>query len=237
MSILDVRGLKSGYGNIGVLFGIDFTVEKGEMVSVLGANGAGKTTLMRTIAGVLPPSAGELWFNGENINKLRADQRTKAGMNYVPQDKNIFADLTVHENLDMGAFFIKDPQAKIEEIYGYFPILKARSRQYAGTLSGGERQMLAVGCALLTSPQLLILDEPSGGLSPQVTHQLIEHIHAINRTGVAIIWVVEENPLEVLAHADRVYLMANGLVAKTSTGRELLDDKDFDRLFLGQQQK
>lgn len=234
MSLLEVNGVKSGYEKIGVLFGIDFRIEEGEMVSVMGANGAGKTTLMRTIAGVLPASSGEIRFQGKEITKLRADLRTKAGMNYVPQEKNVFADLTVQENLDMGAFFIKDPQAKIKGIYDQFPILADRSKQYAGTLSGGERQMLAVGCALLTSPKLLILDEPSGGLSPQVTHQLIEHIHAINQKGVAIIWVVEENPREVLNYADRVYLMANGLVSKTCTGREMLDEKDFDKLFLGQ---
>ena len=234
MSLLDVKGVKSGYEKIGVLFGLDFQVEEGEMVSVMGANGAGKTTLMRTIAGVLPASAGEIRFKGQDITRLRTDLRTKAGMNYVPQEKNVFADLTVQENLDMGAFFVKDAQERIKEIYAFFPILAERSRQYAGTLSGGERQMLAVGCALLTSPQLLILDEPSGGLSPQVTHQLIENIHAINQRGVAIVWVVEENPREVLGYADRVYLMANGLVSKTCTGSEMLAEKDFDKLFLGQ---
>ena len=234
MSLLEVKGVKSGYGKIGVLFGIDLTVEKGEMVSVLGANGAGKTTLMRTISGVLPVAEGEIWFNGENISKLRPDLRTKNGLNYVPQEGNVFPDLTVKENLDMGAFLVKDPKAGIEKVYHYFPILKKRSKQFAGTLSGGERQMLAVGCALLTDPQLLILDEPSSGLSPQATWGLIQNIYAINRDGTSIIWVVEENPREVLEHAKRVYLMANGLVTKTGTGQEFLDDPDFDKLFLGQ---
>lgn len=234
MNLLEVKGLKSGYGKVSVLFGIDIYIEKGEMISILGSNGAGKTTLMRTIVGVTPATEGEIKFNGESIRHLRPDQITGKGINYVPQERNVFPDLTVQENLEMGAFLIHDPKDRIEKIYLQFPILKERSKQYAGTLSGGERQMLAVGCALLTDPELLILDEPSGGLSPQATQALVNQIVEINESGTSIIWVVEENPRQVLQHTKRVYMMANGLVVKSGSANEFLDDPNFDRLFLGQ---
>ncbi|MCX7614942.1 MAG: ABC transporter ATP-binding protein [Clostridiales bacterium] len=234
MSLLEVKGVKSGYGKVSVLFGIDLYVEKGEMISILGSNGAGKTTLMRTISGVTPAAEGEIRFNGDSIRNLRPDQITEKGINYVPQEKNVFPDLTVQENLDMGAFLVDDPKDRIDKVYEQFPILKERSKQYAGTLSGGERQMLAVGCALLTNPELLILDEPSGGLSPQATQALVDKIVSINEGGTSIIWVVEENPRQVLQHTKRVYMMANGQIVKTGYAQEFLDDPDFDRLFLGQ---
>ncbi len=234
MSLLVVKGVESGYMKVPVLHGIDLEIKDGEIVTVLGANGAGKTTLMRTIFGVLPLSSGEVWFKGENVSYLDASVMNNKGLNYVPQEGNIFPDLTVKENLEMGGFILKNLDDKLEEIYQRFPVLKERSKQYAGTLSGGERQMLAVACALITEPDLLILDEPTTGLSPQATSAMIEKIYEINAGGTSILWVVEENPREILSHAQRTYLLSGGVVTKTGTGQEFLEDENFDKLFLGQ---
>jgi len=234
MSLLAVNKLCSGYDKLEVLHEVNLSVQEGEVVSVIGANGAGKSTLMHAIAGVLPVQKGEIHFKNERMNNVPTYVRIEKGLGYVPQDANIFPDLTVQENLEMGGFIVSDIEQKMEEVYSYFPKLKERSNQYGSTLSGGERQMLAIGSALLTSPELLILDEPISGLSPQATQSLIESITRINQSGCSLLWVVEENPRATLAHAHRVYLLSNGELAKEGTAEEFLADENFDKLFLGQ---
>ena len=234
MSLLTVNKLCSGYDKLEVLHEMNLSVQEGEIVSVIGSNGAGKSTLMHTIAGVLPVQKGEIHFKNERINDVPTYMRIEKGLGYVPQDANIFPDLTVQENLEMGGFIVSDLAQKMEEVFSYFPKLKERSNQYGSTLSGGERQMLAIGSALLTSPELLILDEPISGLSPQATQSLIESITLINQSGCSLLWVVEENPRATLAHTNRVYLISNGELAKEGTAEEFLADENFDKLFLGQ---
>ncbi|MGM0539223.1 MAG: ABC transporter ATP-binding protein [Thermodesulfobacteriota bacterium] len=233
MSLLTLDNLCSGYQKLEVLHNIDLFVDKGEVVNVIGANGAGKSTLMHTICGVLPVQKGEITYKDTRIDSLPTYLRVEMGMGYVPQDANIFPDLTVQENLEMGGFTISNLSQKIEEVFDYFPKLKERNTQYASTLSGGERQMLAVGSALLTSPDLLILDEPISGLSPQASQSLIESITNINKGGCSLLWVVEENPRESLSHADRVYLLSNGKVVKEGSSDDFLADENFEKLFLG----
>lgn len=234
MSLLSCESVESGYGKIPILHGVELRVEESEMVAVLGPNGAGKSTLMKTIAGILPLIKGRIIFNDEDISLLKHHALASRGLGYVPQEKNVFADLTVAENLDLGAFTINNPKEAIESIYLRFPKLKERFKQKAGTLSGGERQLLAVGSALLLNPRLLILDEPTSGLSPQATETMINLISKIRDDGTAVIWVVEESPKEVLAHVDRVYLLESGLVRKEGSGEGFLEDEEeFERLFLG----
>ncbi|MHB1407604.1 MAG: ABC transporter ATP-binding protein [Desulfitobacteriaceae bacterium] len=234
MSLLKCENVESGYGKLPILHGVNLRVAEGEMIALLGANGAGKSTLMKTIAGILPLMKGSMVFDGRDITLLKNHALAKMGLGYVPQENNVFADLTVAENLEMGAFTIKNAKQAIEAIFERFPKLKERYKQKAGTLSGGERQLLAVGSALLLKPRLLILDEPTSGLSPQATESMIETISRIRDDGTAVIWVVEESPKEVLAHVDRVYLLESGLVKKEGTGREFLEDEEeFETLFLG----
>lgn len=234
MNLLTVQDLHSGYQKLDVLHNISLQVQQGEIVSIIGANGAGKTTLMHTICGLLPVKKGEIRFQNQIINDRPTYLRIESGIGYVPQDFNIFPDLTVKENLEMGGFTISDLDQKMEEVYTYFPKLKERSNQFGNTLSGGERQMLAIGSALLTSPELLILDEPISGLSPQVSHALIASIKQINHNGCSVLWVVEENPRETLSQADRVYLLSNGSLVKEGAADLFLADENFEQLFLGQ---
>ncbi len=237
MSLLEVKDVQSGYGRIPVLHGVSLTVEAGEMVAVLGANGAGKSTLMKTIARILWIISGDVVFDGTSALTLEPHQMTQLGLGYVPQERNVFPDLTVDDNLRMGAYLTKDGRKGVERAFARFPILQERRSQRAGTLSGGERQMLAVACALLLQPKLLILDEPTSGLAPQVTESLIETIVEINSEGTGILWVVEENPRVVLARCGRVYFLESGSVIRTDTGRGLLEDEDFEALFLGRKEK
>lgn len=233
MSLLEVNNVQSGYGRIPVLHGVSLTMDAGEMVAVLGANGAGKSTLMKTIARILWVISGDIVFDGNPGVPLEPHQMTRLGLGYVPQENNVFSDLTVDENLRMGGYLTKDGREGIENAFSRFPILRERRFQRAGTLSGGERQMLAVACALILQPKLLLLDEPTSGLAPQVTEALIRSIVEINQEGTGILWVVEENPRDVLAHCARVYFLESGLVTRTDTGKGLLEDADFEGLFLG----
>ncbi|MCL5958216.1 MAG: ATP-binding cassette domain-containing protein, partial [Chloroflexi bacterium] len=186
MSLLEVKEVKSGYGRMLVLHGVDLSVAEGALTVLLGPNGAGKTTLMQTIFGLLPLAAGSVQFQGESIAGLDPALIARKGIGYVPQENSVFPDLTVHENLEMGGFSLKDSRKTVNEVYELFPRLKERVTQKAGTLSGGERQMLAVGCALLLKPRLLILDEPTTGLAPQMREVLIETIREINNRGTSI---------------------------------------------------
>lgn len=234
MSLLNVAELNTGYQKMEVLHNISLKVEEGSIVTVIGPNGAGKSTLMHAIAGTLPVKSGTIQFKNKQINDIPPHERVNMGMSYVPQDFNIFPDLTVLENLEMGGFTLTNLSQKIDEIFSYFPILKERSHQYANTLSGGESRMLAIGSALLTNPDLLILDEPISGLSPNATHSIIERIKLINQNGCALLWVVEENPREILATADYSYLIFNGTLSKEGNASDFLNDENFDKLFLGQ---
>ncbi|MEK3990233.1 MULTISPECIES: ATP-binding cassette domain-containing protein [Robertmurraya] len=233
MSFLEIKDVISGYGKIPILHEASLEIQEGEMVAIIGSNGAGKTTLMHTIAGFLPLMNGSISFQGVRIDNKSASEIARMGLGYVPQRKNVFAEMSVLENLQMGAYTLRNPKDKINEMLDLFPRLKERIGQKAGTLSGGERQMLALASALIVNPKLLLLDEPITGLAPQIIKGLIEMIVQICNSGTTVVWVVEENPKEVLKHADRVYLMDSGLIKMERTGKEFLEKENLEELFLG----
>ncbi len=233
MSLLEVKSLESGYGRLPILHGIDLHVDEGELVAVIGPNGAGKSTLLRTIAGLQPCWKGDVVFAGKRVHDYEPSLLPTWGLGFVPQDRNVFPDLTVGENLEMAAFTLKDGALMIKAAFERFPILGERQKQKARTLSGGERQMLAIASALILSPKLLMVDEPTTGLAPIKANEVIEHILDINRSGTAILWVVEENPSSVLEHCPRVSLLESGQIRRTDSGIKLLHDPKFAELFLG----
>lgn len=233
MSLLEVKSVESGYGKLPVLHGIDLNVEEGELIALIGPNGAGKSTLLRTIAGLQSCWKGDVFFEGKRVHDYEPSVPPTWGLGFVPQERNVFQDLTVSENLEMAASLIKNPEPEIKATYERFPILEERQKQKAGTLSGGERQMLAIASALILSPTLLMLDEPTTGLAPIKANEVIDHILDINRCGTAILWVVEENPGSVLEHCPRVYLLESGQIRRTDSGINLLNDPKFAELFLG----
>jgi neutral amino acid transport system ATP-binding protein len=233
-SLLAVKDVFAGYiADVPILQGINFSIAKGELVAVIGPNGAGKSTLAKAIFGLLRPSQGEIVFKGENIAGLGSDQIVRRGMGYVPQVSNVFATLTVAENLDMGAFLHKGSTHPLKaQIYTLFPRLAQRRHQLAGTLSGGERQMLAMGRALMLDPDLLLLDEPSAALSPLLVKDVFAQIKAINQAGKAII-LVEQNAKQALMMADRGYVLENGKDKLEGSGHSLLNDPTVGELYLG----
>jgi ABC-type branched-subunit amino acid transport system ATPase component len=233
MSLLEVKSLESGYGRLPILHGIDLHVDEGELVAVIGPNGAGKSTLLQAIAGLLPCWKGQVSFVGNNVHNFEPSLLPTWGLSYVPQGKNVFPELTVAENLEMAATLLKERGPKIKAAYERFPILGQRQKQAARTLSGGERQMLAIASALMLDPKLLMLDEPTTGLAPVKADEVISHIQAINQSGTAILWVVEENPASVLEQCPRVYLLESGQIRRTDSGKNLLADPKFAELFLG----
>jgi ABC-type branched-subunit amino acid transport system ATPase component len=233
MSLLDVKSLESGYGKLPILHGIDLHVDEAELVAVIGPNGAGKSTLLKAISGLLPCWKGQVDFAGNRVHDFDPSQLPTWGLGYVPQDRSVFPGLTVAENLEMAATLVKDRGPKIEAAFERFPILGERQKQLARTLSGGERQMLAIASALMLDPKLLMVDEPTTGLAPVKAVEVIEHILDINRSGTAILWVVEENPASVLEHCPRVYLLESGQIRRTDSGKNLLNDPKFAELFLG----
>ena len=227
------EGISSGYGDMEVLHDVSFFVEEGEVISIIGPNGAGKSTLLKTVFGLLKPTKGSVAFNGESIAGLAPDRIVRLGMAYVPQVENVFPSLTAQENLEMGAFIRKDDfNDRMEEVYDLFPFLKERRRQRVGKMSGGERQMVAMGRALMLDPKLLLLDEPSAALAPKLAEMIFERITAINETGVSIL-IVEQNAKESLKLADRGYVLAEGENRFEGTGQELLNNPDIGRLYLG----
>jgi neutral amino acid transport system ATP-binding protein len=233
-NLLEVKDVYAGYvQDLPILQGINFAIAPGELVTVIGPNGAGKSTLAKTIFGLLSPSAGEIFFKGESIAGLPSDQIVRRGMCYVPQVSNVFASLTVSENLEMGAF-LHNGSTKIlkDRIYTMFPKLAQRRHQKAGTLSGGERQMLAMGRALMLDPDLLVLDEPSAALSPLLVKDVFEQIKAINANGKAIV-LVEQNAKQALMMAHRGYVLENGKDKLEGTGASLLDNPMVGELYLG----
>ena len=233
MSLLTVNAVASGYGDMEILHGVSIEVGAGEIVTVIGPNGAGKSTLMKTIFGLLTPTVGEITFAEEEITGLSPDRVVRRGMGYVPQVENIFPSLTVHENLEMGAFILTDDfSGQLEEIYELFPILKDRRKQRVGKMSGGERQMVAMGRALMLDPKLLMLDEPSAALAPNLAAMIFERIVAINASGVAIL-IVEQNAKESLKLSNRGYVLASGRNRFEDTGENLLANKEVGQLHLG----
>lgn len=233
-NILEVTDVYAGYiKDLNILQGIDFQVAPGELVAVIGPNGAGKSTLAKAIFGLVIPNRGKITFKGEDITGLKSDQIVKRGMCYVPQLSNVFASLSVEENLEMGAFIRQGSLKSLKDsIYNMFPRLAERRQQRAGTLSGGERQMLAMGKALMLEPDLLLLDEPSAALSPILVNAVFEQIQAINETGKAIV-LVEQNAKKALLMSDRGYVLENGRDRFEGTGADLLEDPQVKSLYLG----
>lgn len=234
MALLEVRGVTAGYGDTEILRNVSIEVGEGEIVSIIGPNGAGKSTLMKTIFGLLHPREGSVVFDGQDISRLQPYQIVERGMCYVPQVSNVFTDLTVSENLEMGAFLARtdDIAERKERIYEYFPRLKERRNQRAGKMSGGERQMVAMGSALMLDPKLVLMDEPSAGLSPKMVGVIFDQIRKINEAGPAIL-IVEQNAKLSLEMSDRGYVLASGENRFEGTGENLLNDPEVGRLYLG----
>ena len=234
MGFLTVEGVVAGYSAADeVLKGVDLEVERGEIVSVIGPNGAGKSTLLKVIAGVLAPSRGRVRLGEASIEGRPPREISALGVAFVPQERNVFPTLSVRENLEMGGYL--DPRGarpRIEAIFARFPLLAERRRHAARTLSGGQRQILAMAMALMVEPSLLLLDEPSAGLAPMAAERLFETIGAINRDGVAIV-VVEQNALEALAIATRGYILVDGRNSRSGAAAALAADPDVRRIFLG----
>jgi len=234
--LLEVRGLKVRYGVIEALHGIDVSVCRGEIVTVIGANGAGKTTLLKAISGLVPAAQGALAYDGaKDLCRLKAHQIVALGISHVPEGRRIFQNLTVRENLDLGAYLRRDPHAVergFEEVFTLFPRLKERLGQNAGTLSGGEQQMLAIGRALMAQPKLLLLDEPSLGLAPKLVRAILEVVRAIRARGTTVL-LVEQNARMALETADRAYVLETGTVALAGPAAEMAEDERVQRVYLG----
>ena len=234
MSLLSVHGLEVGYGTILALHGIDLEVNKGEIVTLIGANGAGKTTTLRTISGLLKPRTGEVRFDGDDITGIKPHLITSRGISHVPEGRGIFANLTVHDNLELGAYLRKDKvqQSEYERIFTLFPVLKERIKQNAGTLSGGEQQMLAISRALMSKPTVLLLDEPSLGLAPLMVQTIFRVIREINAEGTTIL-LVEQNAHMALVTAHRGYVMETGRITATDDTKALLASDKIKKAYLG----
>lgn len=235
MAMLEVKNLEVYYGVICALKGISFEVNQGEIVTLIGANGAGKTTTMQSVVGLIPAKSGSVMFDGKDISKTPCHKIVHLGMTQVPEGRRIFQELTVYENLLMGAYSIKDQSGfknDIEAIYTRFPRLAERRNQIAGTLSGGEQQMLAMGRAIMSHPKLLMLDEPSMGLSPLLVDQVFEIIKDINSDGTTIL-LVEQNAGKSLAISDRAYVLENGQIVLSGTGKELAESELVQKAYLG----
>ncbi|HRP23404.1 MAG TPA: ABC transporter ATP-binding protein [Thauera sp.] len=235
--LLRLQGLKIAYGGIQAVKGIELELHAGETVCLIGANGAGKTTTLNAIAGVLPLAGGDIHYKGERINTLPAHRRLRAGIALVPEGRGIFTRLTVEENLRMGAYSRRDNagiEADLERVYTMLPRIKERLAQVAGTLSGGEQQMLAIGRALLSRPRLLLLDEPSMGLAPLVVEKIFEVVQSVAREGVTIL-LVEQNANLALEFAQRGYVMESGQITLTGSGSALLQDPKVRAAYLGEE--
>ena len=234
LPLLEIQNVYAGYiKDLDILQGVNFKLYPGELVAVIGPNGAGKSTLAKTIFGLLTPHTGSIVFKGKSIAGLKSDQIVQQGMGYIPQIANVFRSLTVEENLEMGAFVRDVPlQPLKEEIFATFPALAQRRKQRAGTLSGGERQMLAMGKALMLKPSLLLLDEPSAALSPLLVQTVLEQVKLINQSGMAIV-LVEQNARKALEMADRGYVLEAGRDRFEGRGIDLLNDPKVGELYLG----
>ena len=234
MAFFEGNKMTAGYGSgPDIISSCSINVDKGEIVAILGPNGAGKSTAMKAMLGLLKLKSGSVSMDGKDISKLSPQDRVKQGISFVPQNKNVFPDLTVRENLEVGAFLREDDVNKvIEEIYDLFPILKEKNSQIVGELSGGQRQQVALGRALMIKPSVLMLDEPTAGVSPIVMDELFQHIIKVKETNVAII-MVEQNAKQALSIADRGYVLVTGQNKFEGLGKELLQDPEVRRSFLG----
>lgn len=231
--MLEVQGLRAGYGSVEVLRGIDMTVGKGEIVAVLGANGVGKTTLNMVLSGIIRANAGDIHFNGQALGKS-SGEIVASGLIHVPEGRKIFPNLSVTENLELGSYLRGKAHKRqnLERVFDTFPRLRERASQKAGSLSGGEQQMLAIGRGLMSEPVFLILDEPSLGLSPLLVEEMFALIQAINREGLPIM-LVEQNVVQSLELANRAYIIENGRVALTGTAQEVSNDPELRKTYLG----
>jgi branched-chain amino acid transport system ATP-binding protein len=234
--MLRLENVQSGYGNKLAIKDVSLEIGKGEIITLIGANGAGKSTTLMTICGIVPCRSGRILYNGKEIQKTPPEEIVKMGICQVPEGRHIFPQLTVKENLDMGAFLRKDKaevKRDMEYVFSLFPILAERRHQDGGNLSGGEQQMLAMSRALMARPQVLLLDEPSMGLAPLVIRQIFEIIKQINKENQTTIFLVEQNANQALHIADRGYVMENGKISITGKAQELLDNKDIQKAYLG----
>lgn len=236
MALLEVNNLEVNYGVIRALKGINFHVNKGEIVTLIGANGAGKTTTMQSIIGLIPIKSGHVIYNDHDITKTPCHKLVKLGMSQVPEGRRIFQELTVYENLLMGAYSIKKNvtfKDDIEMVYKRFPRLKERKNQIASTLSGGEQQMLAMGRALMSHPDILLLDEPSMGLSPLLVTEIFDIIQEINKEGTTVL-LVEQNAKKALSIADRAYVLETGSIVLEGDAKEMMNNDDIKKAYLGE---
>ncbi|MDQ0184502.1 branched-chain amino acid transport system ATP-binding protein [Cytobacillus kochii] len=233
--MLRVSNLNAGYGNLQVLRNITFEVNSGELVSILGTNGAGKTTLLRTLSGLISTTNGQIEFNGKHIQKMQPENIVKEGLIQVPEGRMLFTEMTIRENLELGAYSSgarKNMKKNIEYCFKLFPILKERENQMAGSFSGGQQQMLAIGRALMAQPKILLLDEPSTGLSPLLTKQVFDIIKEIKQQGVTVL-LVEQNAHQALSMSDRGYVIENGEIVMSGTAESLLQDNKLRESYLG----
>ena len=236
MSLLEIKDLEVYYGAINALKGISFSVEQGEIIALIGANGAGKTTTLHTISGLIPARSGSVLFNGKELTKTPAHKIVSMGMAHVPEGRRVFAQLSVYENLTLGAFTRKDKveiNESLERIYERFPRLKERRTQLAGTLSGGEQQMLAMGRALMSKPTIVLMDEPSMGLSPLYVNEIFDIISEINKSGTTVL-LVEQNAKKALSIANRAYVLETGTISLSGDAHELMDNDEVKKAYLGE---
>ncbi len=233
-SLLEVRGLTAGFGAGPVLFDVDLDFRAGELLALIGANGAGKSTLLGVLSGLVPPMRGSVVFEGRELTGLRPERIVRAGMAHVPQGRRLFGSLTVEQNLRLGAFVRRDREVRqdIDKVVGYFPTLGDKLQRVAGTLSGGEQQMVAIGRGLMGRPKLLMIDEPSLGLAPKIVDTVVDVCQAINKDGVSVL-LVEQDVVVALEAADRGYVLENGRIAMSGSARELENDPGIRKAYLG----
>lgn len=236
MAMLEVKDLEVYYGMIQAIKGVSFQVGQGEVIALIGANGAGKTTILHTVTGLLSPKKGSVVFEGQEVTKIPAHKIVSLGMAHVPEGRRVFAELSVYENLKMGAYTRKDKseiEENLQKIYERFPRLKERKNQMAGTLSGGEQQMLAMGRALMSQPKIILMDEPSMGLSPILVNEIFDIIQEVSKSGTTVL-LVEQNAKKALSIADRAYVLETGRIALEGRAEDLLRDDSIKKAYLGE---
>ncbi|HJB46418.1 MAG TPA: ABC transporter ATP-binding protein [Candidatus Mediterraneibacter surreyensis] len=236
MAMLEVKDLEVYYGVIQAIKGISFHVDKGEVIALIGANGAGKTTTLHTVTGLISPKNGHVLFEGKDITKVPAHKIVSMGMAHVPEGRRVFAELSVYENLKMGAYTRKDKneiEESLKNVYKRFPRLEERKNQMAGTLSGGEQQMLAMGRALMSRPKIILMDEPSMGLSPIMVNEIFDIIRSVSESGTTVL-LVEQNAKKALSIADRAYVLETGKIVLEGKAKDLLEDDSIKKAYLGE---
>ena len=235
MALLEVKDLEVYYGMINALKGVSFEVNEGEIVSLIGANGAGKTTILHTVTGLISAKSGSIIYDGKDITKVPPNKIVQMGMAHVPEGRRVFQQLSVYDNLKLGAYTRKNKEEiskSLERVYKHFPRLKERKNQIAGTLSGGEQQMLAMGRAMMSDPKIIVMDEPSMGLSPLLVKEVFKIIKAMHESGITVL-LVEQNAKMALSIADRAYVLETGNITLSGTGKELSESEDIKKAYLG----